>query len=107
MIINAYVMMWKNYANFSGKTNIPGFWWAILADLVIGWVLGFIPFVGMVYALAVIIPTIAIAVRRMHDAGLHWALLFLNCIPILGQIACVILLCQPSKNPNVIDIDSL
>ena len=42
-IINYYVDMWRNFANFGGRTNIPGYWWASLANFVVSTVLGYIP----------------------------------------------------------------
>ena len=64
-IINYYVDMWRNFANFGGRTNIPGYWWASLANFVVSTVLGYIPFVGPLYALAVMIPGLAITVTAM------------------------------------------
>ena len=102
-IINYYVDMWRNFANFGGRTNIPGYWWASLANFVISTVLGYIPYVGPLYALAVLIPGLVITVRRLNDAGRHWAWMFINLIPLVGQIIFIIMLCKPSKDSNIVD----
>lgn len=100
-----YVDMWKNYVNFTGKTSRRGFWMAILVDFLIGIIFGVIsailPIVGgilsTIYALAIIIPSIALWVRRLHDTGRSgwWFLLCL--IPLVGLIILIVWACQPSK----------
>jgi uncharacterized membrane protein YhaH (DUF805 family) len=102
-IINYYVDMWRNFANFGGRTNIPGCWWASLANFVVSTVLSYIPYVGPLYALAVLIPGLAITVRRLNDAGKHWSCMFINLIPLVGQIIFIIMLCKPSKDSNIVD----
>ena len=47
-------------------------------------------------ALAVMLPTLAVSVRRLRDAGLHWAWIFISFVPG-GSIALIVLWCQPAK----------
>jgi uncharacterized membrane protein YhaH (DUF805 family) len=104
-IINCYVDMWKNFANFSGRTNVGGYWWAYLANLIVGLVLSMIgvEFLITVYYLASLIPTLSIAVRRLRDAGKGWGWLFINLVPLVGWIIFIVLLCKPSVNDNIVD----
>ena len=37
-----YLDMWKNYANFSGRTSIRGYWMAFLFNVVVSTLIGFI-----------------------------------------------------------------
>lgn len=103
-ILNHYIAMWVNYANFSGRTTVPGYWWAYLANFIISFIMGYLGILGTIYSLAVLVPALAMAVRRLNDAGKHWAWIFINFIPLVGQIIFIVMLCQPSKEPNVIDI---
>ena len=74
----------------------------------------FIMFLLTIYGLATIVPHLAITVRRLRDAGFHWAFIFLGVgptiasfIPVLNilaalvslpcGIALIVLLCQASK----------
>ena len=74
----------------------------------------FIMFLLAIYWVATIVPNLAIAVRRLRDAGFHWAFIFLGVgptiasfIPVLNilaalvslpcSIALIVLLCQASK----------
>lgn len=57
-----------------------------------------IVWVGLVVlALATIVPSLAILVRRLRDAGFHWAFIFVSFIPTIGGIVLLILTLLPSK----------
>ena len=82
----------KRYAEFSGVSSRSQYWYFILgttvASLIIQALLG--DFGGNVFTLATIIPTIAVAIRRMHDVGKSgWFIL----VPIYNFI----LLVTPTK----------
>ena len=49
------------------------------------------------------IPGLAITVRRLNDAGKHWGWMFINLIPLVGQIIFIIMLCKPSKDSYIVD----
>ena len=104
-IINCYVDMWKNFANFSGRTDVGGYWWAVLGNFIVSFVLGLIGVEVLisVYSVATQIPTLSIAVRRLRDAGKSWGWLFINLVPLVGWIIFIIMLCKPSVNSNVVD----
>ena len=53
-------------------------------------------FLGL-YSLAIILPWLALQVRRLRDAGFHWALIFLLLVVGLGELAVFILCQMPSK----------
>ncbi len=77
--MNWYLQVLKKYAVFSGRARRKEYWMFFLFNLIIVFVLGFIEgIVGIamesgqsvlstIYQLAVLIPTIAVGVRRMHD----------------------------------------
>ena len=98
-----YLAMWKNYANFSDCTSVRGYWMAFLfnflAGLVLGAIVAIIPdlaFISSLYALAALVPGLAICVRRLRDAGKPWPWLFISLIPIVGAIILIVMLCKPS-----------
>ena len=74
----------KKYAVFSGRARRKEYWMFFLFNLIVAFVIGFIlGFIGgaigvgtalsdpaaLIYGLAVLIPGIAVAIRRMHDTG--------------------------------------
>ena len=95
-----YLNMWLNYANFEARTTVRGYWMAILINFLVSLVLGIIPFVGWIlagpYALAVLVPGLAIMIRRLRDAGKHWTNVFWLFLPFAGVIIVIIFLCKPS-----------
>ena len=98
-----YVEMWKNFSDFSGRTSVRGYWMAFLVDFLVGLTLGILGnfisvfgFLGTVYYYAVIIPEIALFVRRMHDADKSWANIFWILLPVIGWIVIIVKLCSPS-----------
>ena len=100
--INAYKAMFANFTNFNGKTNRRNFWLAILANIIVSFVIGFVTglfglsFVGIIYALVMMIPSLAMEIRRMHDINKSgWNVLW-SLIPLVGFIIVIYLFCQPS-----------
>ena len=82
--MNYYLKVLKQYADFNGRARRKEYWMFVLFNAIVGTVLSMIePTVYGIYSLAVLIPTIAVAVRRMHDVGKSgWYLL----IPLYNLI---------------------
>ncbi len=99
--MNWYLHVIKNnYVNFSGRASRPEFWFFILfnliATVVIGAVSGIIrmPFLGGLYSLAVLLPSLGVTVRRLQDTDRPWPWIFISLIPIAGPIILIVLLAQ-------------
>ncbi len=74
--------VFNKYATFSGRARRSEYWYFYLLNLLVSLGIGFIPFINLLsplWALAVLIPTIAVAVRRFHDIGKsgYWLLLMM------------------------------
>ncbi|MBQ5675759.1 MAG: DUF805 domain-containing protein [Lachnospiraceae bacterium] len=102
-LVNYYVGCLKNYAKFDGRARRKEYWMFVLGNFIIGFVLGFIlgiigapTYIGYIYSLAVLVPSIAVAVRRLHDIGKSGVWYFINFIPCIGSIWLIVLLCQDS-----------
>lgn len=73
--MNYYVKVLKNYAVFNGRAGRSEFWFFVLFNFVISVVLGIVggligfSFLSSIYSLAVLVPSIAVGIRRMHDLG--------------------------------------
>lgn len=96
-----YIAMWQNFANFNDRATVRDYWmaWLInfLISFVIGLIVGFVDalsFVSTVYSLAVLIPSLAISVRRLNDAGYTWKSLLWYLCPIVGWIIVLVRLCK-------------
>ncbi|MER6316205.1 DUF805 domain-containing protein [Streptomyces sp. NPDC001581] len=115
--MNYYVDVLKKYVVFSGRARRQEFWMFILCNLAVSIVVGIIDAVigansilSGLYSLAVLLPILGLAVRRLHDTdkSAWWLLLYL--IPFLGWIALIVIWAlegnaQPNKygpNPKVL-----
>ena len=123
-MIQAYKNFFKGYADFTGRATRSDFWWVWLMNsilflpLYIFWfqmalndteetdpILGVaIISVYMILAIVLFTPSLAVKVRRLRDAGLHWAFIFLYFVP-MGGIALLVLLAMPTKEVEIVTID--
>ena len=102
-MIDAYKRLWTRAFDFSGRSNRGDYWWAILATLIVAYLLLALSSVAKVfmaiyilYFFAGIIPGLSLTVRRVRDAGKGWQWIFINLIPIVGAIWFLVILCQAS-----------
>lgn len=97
---SCYKKYWKNYANFEGRSRRSEYWFVVLANALFSLV-NIIPYVGPVlstiYMLAVIVPNLALMVRRLHDIGKPWPFIFFMLIPIAGPIIMLVWFCTDSQ----------
>lgn len=81
------ICLTEKYATFSGRAARSEFWWFALFAVVGNVVLGVLSaFLAAVFALGILLPGIAVAVRRLHDLDRSgwWYLLVL--VPVLGSL---------------------
>lgn len=97
---DCYIKFWKNYTNFSGRARRSEYWYAVLANVLVSLV-SMIPYVGPVigslYTIAILVPTLALMVRRLHDLGKDWYYIFFALIPLVGQIIMLVWFCTDSQ----------
>lgn len=104
--IAQYTGVLKKYAEFNGRAGRTEFWTFALISLGIAIVLaivdsiiglnGILPFV---YYLAVLVPSLAVGVRRLHDVGKPWVFILLGLIPCVGLVL-IYFFIQESVGPN-------
>ena len=118
MLFRADKKYWMGYGDFTGRSSRSDYWLAVLANTIVTIILFSILIVVIVfdspdspyhviltllyllvmtYFPASFIPSIALQVRRLRDAGYHWALIFLRFAFVIGGIVLLILFCQPTK----------
>ena len=97
-----YIAMWKNYVNFSDRTNLRGYWMAVLWNVLAGAVIAGIgaalktDALSYLYSVAALVPGLAITIRRLRDTGKDWKYIFMGLIPIAGWIIMVVYMTKPS-----------
>ena len=127
-LADAIRTVFSKYATFTGRAGRAEYWWWILANYAVFLVLYIIGLVIILSAtagiaagntstagvsligsalfmlaglweLALFIPTLAVLVRRLRDAGFAWGFVFLALVPF-GSIAVLVMTCLPSKFPE-------
>lgn len=98
-----YLAVLKNYAGFAGRARRQEYWMFLLFNMIIAIVLGFLEglfgspgILGAIYSLAVLVPSIAVSMRRLHDTGRSGLWLLIGFVPVLGAIVLLIFFIQDS-----------
>jgi uncharacterized membrane protein YhaH (DUF805 family) len=103
--------VFSKYAEFRGRAGRSEFWWWILFTGLVSAALNTVPvwrvdlgyeistgpsLAGM-WAIAVLLPTLAVTVRRLRDAGYEWGHIFWVLLPAAGVIILIVLCAQPTR----------
>ncbi|MDX2079872.1 MAG: DUF805 domain-containing protein [Terrimicrobiaceae bacterium] len=106
--MNYYIDAWKNYVNVQGRARRKAYWMFVLFNFlitivanIIDGVLGTGGLLSGIYLLAVLLPSIALAVRRLHDIGKSGWWLLIGLVPLVGAIVLLVfavLDSQPGEN---------
>ena len=85
----SYLSALKSYAVFRGRARRREFWMFTMVNIVVTVALQLVvrsqvPY--LVYSLAVIVPTLAVTVRRLHDTSHSAWWLLIGVVPIVGQV---------------------
>jgi uncharacterized membrane protein YhaH (DUF805 family) len=112
--MNWYLEVLKKYAVFDGRARRKEYWLFFLFNIIISIVIGIIDgmvgtsgavgslgLLGGLYTLAVLIPGIAVAVRRLHDTSRSGWWILIGLIPIIGVIVLIVFMVQdgtPGEN---------
>jgi len=92
--VEATKSFFTRYTDFSGRSSRSEYWWAYLGVMLIFFVLGFVAgllgdvgmiILGIAY-LGILVPSIGIGVRRLHDVDKSGWMMLIALIPILGGL---------------------
>jgi len=99
-----YLTVLKKYAVFSGRARRKEYWMFVLFNVIIGFVLGFIEglaggpgVLGGIYGLAVLIPGVAVSVRRLQDTNRSGWWLLIGLVPLIGSIVLLVFMIQDGQ----------
>jgi uncharacterized membrane protein YhaH (DUF805 family) len=107
-----YLMVLRKYAEFNGRSRRKEYWMYLLVNLIICLVLyvggvaayfsgqravgGALFGLYILYALATLIPSLAVAVRRLHDTNKSGWWILISLVPLIGGIWLLVLLATDS-----------
>ena len=99
----------QHYCDFSGRASRSQYWWYVLFTVILSAILQafgvFSPKVASVLVgiinLALFLPGLGLAVRRLHDINKSGWFILLAFIPVVGAIILIIWFCKESEmQPN-------
>ena len=100
--------VFRKYAEFTGRATRPEFWWFTLFSVLVSTGLGSLNVLtpdgpiligsslASIWSIGVLLPSLAVAVRRLRDAGHQWTQLLWLLLPVAGLIVLIVRLCDPS-----------
>ncbi len=107
-----YIEVLKKYVVFNGRARRKEYWYFVLFNMLIGIAVSIIDCItgtfnpqvgagilGGLYSLAVLLPSIAVSVRRLHDTNRCGWWLFIAFVPIIGAIVLIVFFVSDS-NPE-------
>lgn len=92
-----YLKVLRQYADFAGRARRKEFWMFVLFNILASLVASFVDYslgvslISGLYSLFILIPGIAVSVRRLHDIGKSGWMLLIILIPIIGVIWLIVL----------------
>jgi uncharacterized membrane protein YhaH (DUF805 family) len=91
------VVVLQRYTQFVGRASRAEFWWFFLASFIISAVLSILgratvvfSVLGFIYSLAVLVPSIAVGIRRLHDTARSGWWILIGLIPLVGFIVLIV-----------------
>lgn len=108
IIENWKLVVLQSYAKFDGRAGRGEYWWFVLANIVVYVALsilmqisGIFSLLFFIYALAVFVPSIAVAIRRLHDTDKSGWFMLIGLIPFVGAIILLVFVIQEgTSGPN-------
>lgn len=106
--MNYFLDVLKKYVVFSGRAGRKEYWMYVLfclifsiaagvIDTIIGSIIGKpVMFFSPLFSLGILLPSLAVAVRRLHDIGKSGLMILISFIPLVGSIWLLILLAKES-----------
>ena len=99
MVTAFKLVVFERYAVFEGRAGRAEYWWFFLANFLISLVLqglgrgaSILAIVSLIYSLALLIPGLAVAVRRLHDTDKSGWWILISLVPLVGIIVLIVFL---------------
>lgn len=99
----AVTSVFTNYANFNGRARRSEYWYFTLFNIIVSSIISVVstniglPILATIWSLAVLIPGLAVVVRRLHDIGKSGWWYFIVLVPCVGAIMMIVFFCTDSE----------
>ena len=94
------------YVTFSGRSSRSAYWYWVLFAFIVAVVATIIDvaigsrIVSVITSLALLLPGLAVGIRRLHDIGRSGWWILIALVPFIGVIVLLVFALQPSEGPN-------
>ncbi len=102
-----YLQVLRDWNKFSGRASRTEFWTFVLVNALVNcalWLLGTligpIVFISYLYSLAILVPTLAVGMRRLHDAGKEGLWIIGSFVPLLNLVVLYFLILESEPGSN-------
>lgn len=108
--MNWYIEVIKQYAVFSGRARRSEYWYFVLFNIIISLLLGGVDYaaglineesglgvLGGLYSLFILLPSIGVTIRRLHDTDRTGWWIWISLIPLIGAIVLIVFLAQAGQ----------
>lgn len=99
-----YFAVLGKYAEFKGRARRKEYWMFTLFNIVISLAIGFTEgfvggsgMIGLIYTLGVLLPSLGVVIRRLHDTGRSGWWFLISLLPIIGLIVLLVFLVLDSE----------
>ena len=103
-VFDRYSTFWTQGFDFKGRTKRIDYWTIVLVNVLLGLVLGQLQggfySIYALFAVASIIPGVAMQVRRIRDTGRQWQWIFIALIPFIGALWLLWIVIGPSAESS-------
>ncbi len=103
ILVNTWkTVVLERFAKFDGRAGRAEYWWFVLANIIAYILLAILTQIASIlvilligFWLAIIVPSIAVAIRRLHDTNKSGWFLLISLIPLVGGIILLVFLATP------------
>ena len=103
--VDAIKSAFSKYATFSGRARRSEYWYFVLLNVIVsvvisilGMIIGdFASVISGIWSLAILVPSLALVWRRLHDIGKGGVWILIGLIPLVGGIILLVFMCKDSQ----------
>lgn len=103
VISNFTNILTRKYFCFTGRAGRTEFWLWILVMFIVSTVLGFVPKIGsilsLIWTLAMLLPSLGVTARRLHDRNKSGWTILITLIPFIGALI-LLIMCIPEGDKD-------
>ena len=100
--LEAFKLFFLRYADFRGRSRRSEYWLGCLSVSILGMLVsGILSDLAWIWSLVILVPNLAICIRRLHDTGRSGWWYLINLVPLAGPIIFLIWACQDSTADNI------